>query len=52
MWSGYAYLVAARSSPFTVPALEPDGRVLVHNVSWASYVAMSEALGQSDRMPG
>jgi Uma2 family endonuclease len=39
--------VAARSSPFTAPPFEPDGRILIHNVSWASYVAMSEALGQS-----
>ncbi len=39
--------VAARSSPFTAQPLEPDRRVLVHNVSWASYVAMSETLGQS-----
>lgn len=41
----YDRVVAARSSPFLSRALEPDGRVLVHNVSWSNYLAMSEALG-------
>ncbi|MBX3189772.1 MAG: Uma2 family endonuclease [Labilithrix sp.] len=39
--------VAARPSPFTAPVPEPDGRVLIHNVSWEAYVSMSETLGRS-----
>lgn len=39
--------MAARTSPFVTRTLEPDGRVLVHNISWDAYVVMSEALGNS-----